>query len=121
MAILKQPNLDVMGALLVTSRLGASVMFDAIFYACHHKHLIQGPGSLADIELWRQEYEELMESLPKVFICQAMTSMPNSELGNGDTVLSERGLLPHLSSQGPWEHWDFYIKIFHVDDDGNMD
>lgn len=121
MKILKQQNLDVMGALDVTSRLGASVMFDAIFYACHHKHTIQGPGGLADIELWRHEYEELMESLPKVFICQVKTSMPNPELGNGDTVLSERGLLPRLSSQGPWEHWDYYIEIFQVDDDGTMD
>lgn len=112
--ILKQGAPSGMSELAVRNKLGASVMFDAVFHACRHRNV--DPGTLRPLAMgeWRTVNETFAQRLPK-------TPAQKRENETGATVVEGNRLeasqqfiaLSELNSQW-WEEWDEYIDLSQI-------
>lgn len=119
--ILRTSAEGVMNDLVVTNKLGASVMFDAIFYACRHRNIDPRTGRPLEPQAWKTVNETFAERLPKAPSQTTRNDTPVPGPNNHDTSQDIQTLMPSELNQDWWEEWDKYIDLFQVGDDTTMD
>lgn len=112
--ILKQGAPAGMNELVVKDKLGASVMFDAIFHACRHRNIDPETFRPLPAKEWKTVNDTFAERLPKV-------PSPNLGIDIGASKLDDSGPEPdqqstELPENDPlwWEDWDKYLNLAQV-------
>ncbi|KAL6884722.1 hypothetical protein GGI43DRAFT_432982 [Trichoderma evansii] len=106
-----------MSELTVKNKLGASVMFDAIFHACRQRNIDSKTGKPLAMQLWKTIAETFAERLQ-----ETPTRIPRNEAqkydsGNSDLEQNQQITdLTELSTQW-WEEWDNYINLNQIGDE----
>ncbi|KAJ5097412.1 hypothetical protein N7456_008133 [Penicillium angulare] len=102
-----------MDRLVVRNKLGASVMFDAIFHACRQRNLDPRTGEPRAVREWKTVNDTFAERLPKIPIAREKDSaLLSSSMDNEATVTA-----PYTQNPEWWEEWDKYIDLFQVGDE----
>lgn len=107
-----------MNELVVNNKLGASIMFDAVFQACRYRNIDPRTGKVRAVQEWKTVNETFAERLPEA---------PAQKMGDdngkiiGVTGYESSGLESVQQSsvsgeQNPqwWGEWDNYIDLFQV-------
>lgn len=112
--ILKQGSPVSMSELVVKNKLGASVMFDAIFHACRQRNIDPRTGKPLALQEWRTISETFAQRLPEIPAQKKATDSRRSNIGKNGLVSNQRfTTLAEQNSQW-WEEWDNYIDFFQV-------
>lgn len=116
-AILKQGAPISTSELVVKNKLGASIMFDAIFHACRQRNIDPRTGRPLALQEWRTVNETFAQRLPETPAQKMGTNFQEANLGNNDIESDQRfTALAEQNSQW-WEEWDKYIDFFQVGDE----
>ena len=103
-----------MSELAVRSKLGASVMFDAIFHACRQRNIDPNTGRPLALHRWKTVSDTFARRLPEVSVQQreneSHTGRTDFEADNAEIVSQSFG---EQNSQW-WEQWDSYIDLFQL-------
>lgn len=104
--------------LVVKNKLGASIMFDAVFHACRQRNIDPRSGKALAVQEWKTVSETFAQRLPKA---------PAQKMGDDDGKINgvpgydSSGLesVQQSSASGEqipqwWEEWDNYIDLFQV-------
>lgn len=112
--ILKQGAPAGMSELAVKNKLGASVMFDAIFHACRQRNIDPSTGKPLAVRDWRTVNKTFAQRLPEA----PAIKMQNNVRGVDDreNTLESDQQFRVLEGQIPQrrEEWDSYIDLFQV-------
>lgn len=103
-----------MSELAVKNKLGASVMFDAVFHACRQRNLDPRTGRPLLLRDWRTVTETFPQRLPEAPAEKTTNDDPQSGPGNDNVVLDEQFLVPTDANMPWWDEWDQYIDLFQV-------
>ncbi|KAM0519351.1 hypothetical protein ACHAPE_003522 [Trichoderma viride] len=115
--ILKQGVPVGMSELTVKNKLGASVMFDAIFHACRQRNIDSETGRPLAMKQWKTVTETFNERLPEAVIRNLRSEAPQYGSGNDDAEQNDQIIsLTDLNTQW-WEEWDSYINLNQIGDD----
>jgi hypothetical protein len=112
--ILKKGPPDGMNELVVKNKLGASVMFDAIFHACRQRNIDPRTGKPLAVQEWRTVNETFAQRLPETPV------QKTGSIGQASTmehnILEPDQQFGNLVEQNSqlWEDWDNYINLFQV-------
>lgn len=116
--ILRYGAIGNMNELVVNNRLGASIMFDAVFRACRQRNIDPGTGKVLALQEWKTVNETFAQRLPDA---PAQKKRDDSEeIG---AVPSYRSIgfesFPQSSVSGEqdqkrWGEWDEYMDLFQV-------
>ena len=107
-----------MNELVVKNKLGASIMFDAVFHACRRRNIDPRTGRALAVQEWKTVNETFAQRLP-----EAPAQKMGDDIGkfNGGTSAENNGLesVQQLSASGEqnpqwWEDWENYIDTFQV-------
>ena len=109
--ILKQGAAVGMSELVVKHKLGASVMFDAIFHACRQRNIDPRTARPLAVQEWRTVNETFSQRLPKASAQKTGNDADELNLEiNGLESDQQFIALPEQNSQW-WEEWDNYIDL----------
>lgn len=108
--VLKQGAPVSMSELVVKNKMGASVMFDAIFHACRQRNIDPRTGRPLAVQDWRTVNETFAERLPKARAQKIGTDVWEPDFS---TNMETNGLELDQSSQW-WGEWDSYIDLFQI-------
>jgi hypothetical protein len=116
--ILKQGVPVGMSELTVKNKLGASVMFDAIFHACRQRNIDSKTGRPLAMQQWKTITETFTERLPETATRKPTSQAGQYDSGNDDAEQTEQipWALTDLNTQW-WEEWDSYINLNQIGDD----
>lgn len=104
--VLKRGPPPGMSELVVKNKLGASIMFDAIYYAARQRNIDPRTKQPLAVPEWRTVRETYAERLPKPTVNETVSA---SAAGNEiDIAMTEQ------DSQW-WDEWDKYIDLFQID------
>lgn len=109
--------------LVVSNKLGASVMFDAVFQACRHRNIDPRTGKVLTVKEWKTVNETFAERLPEATGGKMMDHNGSAsdiiEFGTDGIDLMPHSLVGTSGVQNPqwWETWDNYIDMFQVGDE----
>jgi hypothetical protein len=106
--------------LAITNRLGASVMYDAIFRSSAHMNRDSITGASTPVHEWKSMNTAHAERLPKaVWECNVGES-GNTSKSNADGMEGLDSNSSELSMQDPnwWAAWEAYMDCFEVGHDG---
>jgi hypothetical protein len=112
--ILKQGATISTSELVVKNKLGASIMFDAIFHACRQRNIDPRTGRPLAVQEWRTVNETFAERLPETTAQKIGTDVRGSNLGNNDPESDQRFTTSTEQNSQWWEEWDKYIDFFQV-------
>ncbi|KAL9090549.1 MAG: hypothetical protein Q9165_005310 [Trypethelium subeluteriae] len=125
--VLKEDVGVSMDELVVNNKLGASVMFDAVFRACRRRNMDPKAGKPLPVREWKTVTETFAQRLPDV---PAQSTKANDEKIDGVTdyenIISEV-VEPSSAWEGQntewWGNWENYMDLFQVGDEqwGAMD
>ncbi|KAF7559011.1 hypothetical protein G7046_g5139 [Stylonectria norvegica] len=116
MEVLKQGAPIGMSELVVKTKLGASVMFDAIFHACRQRNLDPRTGRALAVGEWKTVNDVFAERLPEA-PAQRSNAVEPDEYANSSMILDPQ-LMPSLNQSSHWwEEWDDYLDIFQIGDE----
>ena len=116
--VLKNGSGISMDELVVNNKLGASVMFDAVFRACRQRNIDPKTGKPLAVREWKTVSEAFAQRLPDV---PAPSMRDNDETING--VVNHESNNPEvvelssiLEGQNPqwWGNWENYMDLFQV-------
>jgi hypothetical protein len=115
--------------LVVNNKLGASVMFDAVFQACRQRNIDPRTGKPLTVQEWKTVNETFAQRLPEAPAQKMMDHNANasetSRHGTDGFGLMPQSLAGTSGIQNPqwWETWDNYIDLFQVGDEqlGTLD
>lgn len=115
---LKQGVSIGMSELTVKNKLGASVMFDAIFHACRQRNIDSKTGKPVAVQQWKTVTETFAERLPDTRMRKSRNDESQQfESGNSDIEQNEQIMaLSEMNTQW-WEEWDNYINLYQVGDE----
>lgn len=106
-----------MSELTVKNKLGASVMFDAIFHACRQRNIDSKTGKPLEIQRWKTVTETFAERLPENLTRKPRNEAQQYDYGIGDPEQNQQIMaLTELSTQW-WEEWDNYINLNQIGDE----
>jgi hypothetical protein len=106
-----------MSELTVKSKLGASVMFDAIFHACRQRNIDSRTGKPLAIQQWKTVTETFAERLPETAMRKTRNENRQHDSGNDDSEHNEEIMaFSELNTQW-WEEWDNYINLNQIGDE----
>jgi hypothetical protein len=106
--------------LVVNNKLGASVMFDAVFQACRQRNIDPRTGQALTVQEWKTVNETFAQRLPEAPAQKMMDRNGDvsgvAEYGGGGLDLMSQSLTDISGVQNPqwWETWDSYIDVFQV-------
>lgn len=112
--ILKQGAPVGMSELVVKNKLGASVMFDAIFYACRQRNIDPRTDKPLAVQEWRTANETFAQRLPKTPAQGMGNSVRGSNSGNNSLESDQQAMALAEQTSQWWEEWDNYIDLFQV-------
>jgi hypothetical protein len=122
MNILRDGSSVNFNELVVNNKLGASVMFDAVFQACRQRNIDPRTGKALTTKEWKTVNETFAQRLPEVPAQNIMDRNRNANSFAGYGI-DEFGLIsqPLTAISGVqnsqwWEAWDNYIDLFPVGD-----
>ncbi|KAL7919038.1 hypothetical protein ACQKWADRAFT_323294 [Trichoderma austrokoningii] len=104
-----------MGELTMKNKLGASVIFDAIFHACRQRNIDSQTGKPLAMQQWKTVTETFAERLPETITRKKGYEAQQLESGVSDDpeqIMS----LTELNAQW-WEEWDNYINLNQIGDE----
>ena len=101
--ILKRNDRENMDELVIKSKLGASVMYDAIFRACQQRNLDPRSGRPLEVREWTTVSEMFSERLPATRKAKEDVDLEHAIESNKQDPLW-------------WAEWDSYIDLFQVGD-----
>lgn len=107
-----------MNELFVSNKLGASVMFDAVFRACRQRNTDPRDGKLLPIREWKTVNEIFAQRLPDAPAQSTaddhggITGVPSDK----DNGLEDFEQSAAVDGQAPqwWKEWDDYMDLFQV-------
>ncbi|KAJ5291271.1 hypothetical protein N7478_000522 [Penicillium angulare] len=118
MDILKKGiSVGSMDRLVVRNKLGASVMFDAIFHACSQRNLDPRTGEPRAVREWKTVNETFAERLPNIPKVRAKDPSLLSSSVDFETTSGQQAIAPYTQNPEWWEEWDKYIDLFQVGDE----
>ncbi|KAL9070884.1 MAG: hypothetical protein Q9157_005660 [Trypethelium eluteriae] len=116
--VLKDGGGTSMDELVVNNKLGASVMFDAVFRACRQRNIDPRTGKPLAVREWKTVTETFAQRLPDV---PAQSMSDNHEKINGFTDYEANNpeiIEPSSAGEGQntqwWGNWDNYMDLFQV-------
>lgn len=112
-------SMPAMDELVVTNRLGASVMFDAVFRASAQRNRNPTTGDSPPVQEWKSLNDTYAERLPPMRDTSLGESGNSSSTPVGVEEL-ENDPLPQQAVQDPswWGDWETYMDFFEVGDEG---
>lgn len=115
---LKQGVLVGMNDLTVKNKLGASVMFDAIFHACRQRNIDPRTGKPLALQQWKTVTETFAERLPAAPL-RKLRNNESQQIGSGNSDAEQNEQITALSEMNSqwWEEWDNYINLNHIGDE----
>ena len=112
--ILKQGAPVGMSELVVKNKLGASVMFDAIFHACRQRNIDPRTFKPFAVQEWRTVNETFAQRLPKAPAEKMENDFGAIDFENSGLETGQQSMaLPEQNSQW-WEEWDKYIDLSQI-------
>ena len=106
-----------MSKLVVKNKLGASIMFDAIFHACRQRNIEPRTGRPLAVQEWRTVNETFAQKLrgaPGIQKQMGNDVVLGSELGSHGVEYDQQFMALAEQSTQWWEEWDNYIELFQV-------
>ncbi|UKZ61619.1 uncharacterized protein TrAtP1_002879 [Trichoderma atroviride] len=105
-----------MSELTVKNKLGASVMFDAIFHACRQRNIDSKTGKPLALQQWKTVTETFSERLPETIVRKERSEV--QQYGSRDDAEQNKEImaLAELNTQW-WEEWDNYINLNQIGDE----
>ncbi|KAM0445962.1 hypothetical protein ACHAO4_009549 [Trichoderma viride] len=106
-----------MSELTVKNKLGASVMFDAIFHACRQRNIDSNTGKPLAMQQWKTVTETFTERLPETLVRKTGSEVQQHGSGDDEAEQNEQYMaLTDLNTQW-WEEWDNYINLNQIGDE----
>ncbi|KAJ6016192.1 hypothetical protein N7540_010783 [Penicillium herquei] len=110
--ILKQGVQPGISELAVKNKLGASIMFDALFHACRQRNIDPRTGEPLDVREWSTINERFAQRLP-----EGRINRPDDSSVGDNNPQDQPVMLPEQDQW--WDEWDNYIDFFQVGDHNN--
>ncbi|KAE8443612.1 hypothetical protein EG329_001545 [Mollisiaceae sp. DMI_Dod_QoI] len=120
MAILRDGPSVNLNELAVNNKLGASIMFDAVFQACRQRNTDPRTGKALPVQEWKTVNETFAQRLPETPAQKMMDHDGNVSGVAGDGIDGfdsiSQSVMGTSGGQNPplWEAWDNYIDLFQV-------
>jgi hypothetical protein len=115
--ILKKGAPVGMSELVVKNKLGASIMFDAIFHACRQRNIDPRTGRPLAVQEWRTVNETFAQRLPELPAQKMEHDILGSYVGNNGLESDQRAEASAKQNSQWWEEWDNYIDLFRIDEE----
>ncbi|KAF2092443.1 hypothetical protein NA57DRAFT_7371, partial [Rhizodiscina lignyota] len=112
--ILKQGAPVGMSELAVKNKLGASVMFDAIFHACRQRNIDPSTGRPLAVREWRTVNETFAQRLPEAPTIKTQSNVRGVDSGKNTLESDQQFMVSGGQTPRWWEEWDNYIDLFQV-------
>jgi hypothetical protein len=116
--ILKHGAIGSMNELVVNNRLGASIMFDALFKACRQRNIDPGTGKVLAVQEWKTVNEIFAQRLPEAPAQKMRDDNGEISVITGYTPSGLESFQQSSTSgeQGlqQWAEWDEYMDLFQV-------
>lgn len=115
--VLKQGVPVGMSELAARNKLGASVMFDAIFHACRQRNIDSITGKPLAMQQWKTVTQTFAQRLPESLTRRPRKEAQQYDSRNGDPEQNQQvTALTELNMQW-WEEWDDYVNLNQVVDE----
>ena len=114
--IVKQGAPVGMSELVVKNKLGASVMFDAVFHACRQRNIDPRTGRPLSVQEWRTVTETFAQRLPGDPAQRMRNDVRSSNVEDNDLESDQQFMALADQNSQWWEEWDNYIDLFQVGD-----
>ena len=113
--LLRGNNTSVnMNELAVKNKLGASVMFDAVFQACRQRNRDSRTGEVLAVREWKTLNETFAQRLPPAPIQQMGDELEDGTLGGGTSEVDSlnQSMIGEVQNPQWWEEWESYMNLF---------
>lgn len=112
--ILKQGAPAGMSELAVKNKLGASVMFDAIFHACRQRNIDPSTGRPLAVREWRTVNDTFAQRLPEAPAIKMQNDVRGVDSRKNRLESDQQFMVSGEQIPRWWEEWDNYSDLFQV-------
>lgn len=113
--ILRENNPGVnINELAVKNKLGASVMFDAVFHACRQRNRDSRTGKALAVSEWKTLNETFAQRLPPAPIQKTGDGYGTLGVGTSEFDSLDQSLIDEVQNPQWWGEWESYMKLFQV-------